>query len=169
MFLRFQLSCVEYSAKWVTTIDKWWFILPLSCIYSWLSPLYLVLVSSVILLVDCSYRDRGEHKLIMYLDHPTISYIVMNEDEITSPSPWPVAYVEGTGNHITSMMVYPPYQGHGLGRRMLKDYLDLYAENYDTYWFKTSRSFDTFYMTNRLNMKKMTTNNWYNYKIECYK
>jgi len=93
----------------------------------------------------------------------------MNEDEITSPSPWPVAYVEGTGNHITSMMVYPPYQGHGLGRRMLKDYLDLYAENYDTYWFKTSRSSDTFYMTNRLNMKKMTTNNWYNYKIECYK
>ena len=169
MFLWTQLFFIEYSAKFVSSFSKWWWILPLSCAYSWVTPLYIVLSGSGILVIDCLYRDIGENILVMYPDNPTVSYVIINPNTHTRATTWPIGYIEGTGTYITSMMVYPSYQGNGLGRQLLQDYLDLYAKKSDTYWFKTSRSFDTFYITNRLNMKKKVTNNWYSYKIECYK
>ena len=169
MYLRVQLSCIEYSAKFVSYFEKWWFILPISCVNTWVTPLYIVLFGSGILLIDCLYRPRGDHTLIMYPDHPTVSYVIINPNTHTPATSWAIGYIEGTGNHITSIMVYPPYQGHGLGRQLLHDYLYTFSKENDTYWFKTSRSFDTFYITNRLNMKKKVINNWYSHKIECYK
>ena len=105
--LRFQLFCIEYSAKYVSSFEKWWWILTISCIYSWMTPFYLVLLGSGILVIDCCYRDRGEDNLVMYVDIPRVTYVIINPNTHTPTTSYPIGYIEGTSNYITSMMVLP--------------------------------------------------------------
>jgi len=104
----------------------------------------------------------------MYHKDVNITYVV-DDKKLINISQYPIAYVEGTGNYITSMMVLPWHQGEGIGKRLLHDYLELYSKDSDTFRFKTSRSFDSYYISKRMNVKDKRTTNCYSYSIECYK
>tara|TARA_Y100000389_G_scaffold76438_1_gene73135 strand:- start:668 stop:1177 length:510 start_codon:yes stop_codon:yes gene_type:complete len=154
---RFDLFAIEYIGKYVSGFKRIGFIIPLSLLYSSRLAASLSLLSMGTVLLDCCIRDRGDKYIVVYDNY-----------NIFDNYYYPIGYIEGRNNYITSWMIAPSYQKKGVGMKILKDYLKDNVKDRDTYHLKTSRLLDTFYMKDKLNIKNIMTNNYYNYTYECY-
>jgi len=80
-----------------------------------------------------------------------------------------IAYIEGTENHINGLMVLPYYQGGGIGRKLLKEYMEIYAKNHETYNFNTSIILDSLKIHEKNPNCKIHTDDGIIFTIECDK
>ena len=160
---KLDLFIIEYICKYISGFKKIGFIIFLSVLYSYRLAGSLTFLSLVTVLLDCCIRDRGKDYIIIYDEFPEIDGVT--NDSILSS----IGYIEGTGNYITSWMILPCYQKQGIGKQLLDEYLTTYVNKKKTYYFKTSRLLDSFYMKDKFNIKNIKTFNYYNYTIECYK
>jgi hypothetical protein len=159
---KLDLFTIEYICKYISVFKKIGIIIPVSALYSYRLSASLTLLSLVTVFLDCCIRDRGNNYVIIYDKLPDI-------EGITSYNLTSVGYIEGNNNYITSWMVLPCYQKKGIDKKLLDEYLKTYAKKKKTYYFKTSRLLDLFYMKDTFNIKDIMTSNYYNYTIECYK